>query len=331
MISVAIIFVLGSFGLIQNEFLSSFLIQIVVMFAVPMLFYSVLVSKNAKQTLSDFGIKKISGRMILITIGLGFILYLINSFVADVFATIINLLGYENLSTSTSVEFSYGLLFKEFVLSAVLPGICEEFLHRGLMLHAGKKYGNTRFCLFASSILFGLMHLNINQFFYAAILGFLMGYVSLVADSIIPSMIIHFMNNALSSYFYYGYYLDWPFAKFIANIEAALMSNVFVFVIVTSLSIMLLLYLYRLLCKQMYKERIKQKIISMIKYLELNNLPIEEAQEKINQVNELMQKMELKKQEEKPKKFTLLEKSFFISSLILGGLITISSFIWGLI
>ena len=328
---VAIVFVLGSLGFVQSDVLSSFLIQIVVMFAVPMLMYSLLVSKSGKQTLNDFGVKKIGGRMTLISIGLGVVLYLLNSFVADVFASIISLLGYENLTSTSTVEFNYGLLLKEFALSAVLPGICEEFLHRGLMLHAGKKHGNTRFCLFASSLLFGLMHLNVNQFFYASILGFLMGYVSLMADSIVPCMIIHFMNNALSTYFFYGYQLHWNFAMLFAEIEALIYSNFLTFVLVTTISVLLLITLYRYLCRLMYKEKIKGDIIKIIKYLELNDLPIEEAQEKINEVNVLLEKAGHFSAEESKKKFSLLDKSFLISSIVLGGLITISSFIWGLI
>ena len=44
--SVAIIFIFGHLGLIENDFLSSTLIQIVVMFAIPLLMYSLLTKKS---------------------------------------------------------------------------------------------------------------------------------------------------------------------------------------------------------------------------------------------------------------------------------------------
>ncbi len=336
MICVAIIFVLGYNGIITNDIFSSFLIQIVVMFAIPLIMYTLLISKNKKQTLKDVGLKKISAKMIGITVLIGLVLYFINSFVANVFSSIISLFGYENLYQATTVKLTYKLLLKEFLLSAVLPGICEEFLHRGIMLFAGKKYANPRICLFASSILFGFMHLNINQFFYAAILGCLMGYVALVADSIIPSMIIHFMNNFLSSYFYYGYYLNWPFARFVETITSTLAKNVFVYVFSTTVLVILLIFAYYILVTMLARERAKNDVKKILISLELEKLPLSEAQEKINQANLILnlawaKNNNLRLEKKSACKTSFLDKVFLISSLVLGCLITISTFIWGII
>ena len=75
MLSVALIFVLGYFDIITNSYLSTFLIQGIVMFAIPILLYSRFVTKNIKQTFSDFGFKKISLVVLLCSIGLGFVLF----------------------------------------------------------------------------------------------------------------------------------------------------------------------------------------------------------------------------------------------------------------
>ncbi len=330
-ILIAVIFVLGSFGLIKNDYLSSFLIQCVVLFAVPLLLYTLMVSKSTKQTFSDAGFKKINGKMIAISILLGVILYIINTFVASTFSSIIHMLGYESISLGSSVEsISYLTLLKELFLSCFLPAVCEEFLHRGILMHANKKYSNPRYALFISSLLFGLLHLNINQFFYAAILGAFIGYVGLFSDSIFPCMIIHFMNNALSTYFYYGSFFNWPLANFINEFEAMLASNLLTFIVFVSLSIMLLIVCYRLLVKQMMKERAKMDIANIIKYLKANNLTIEQAQEKINQINVVMQQS-LHLNKTQTEKRTMKSHVFYICSIVLGSLITIASFIWGLI
>lgn len=334
MILVALIFVLGYLGLLQNDYISSFLIQIMVMFAIPMLLYTLFVSKSFKQTFKDTGFKKISSRMIGITIILGIVLYFINNFVAQFFSSLISLFGYENLTQTTTVTFTYELLFREFLLSCILPGICEEFLHRGIILFAGKKCGNTRYVLITSSILFGLMHLNINQFFYATILGFLMGYVAIVSDSIYPSIIIHFLNNFLNTYFYYGYYLNWPFATFINNLQALIASNIFVFIIVNAVLICILISLYIYLTQILAKERVRYDVKKIILCLEIDNLPLEQAQTKINQANEILQKSEslkFKNTVSGGEKFSFLSQVFLISSLVLGSLITISTYIWGII
>lgn len=82
---------------------------------------------------------------------------------------------------------------------AILPAICEEFLHRGVLLNGLKEIGIKK-AILISSLMFGLLHFNINQFFYATILGMLMALVSVVSKSIYPAMIIHFTNNAISVY-----------------------------------------------------------------------------------------------------------------------------------
>lgn len=325
---IAVVFLLGYLGILQNEILTSFLIQIVVMFAIPLLMYSLFTKKNLKETFSDVGLKKINGKMIVISVCLGIVLYFINSFVADAFASIIALFGYESLSTST-ITLNYSTLIKEFVLSCILPGFCEEFLLRGIMLHANKKSANTKYCLIISSILFGLAHLNIRQFFYATILGFLMGYVTLVADSIIPSIIIHFMNNFLSNYFYYGTYLNWPFAKFVNFITNLFMQDFIIFIVTSTIGIMLLFMLYKYLTKRMMHERATKEITAIVKALHMEKMSIIQAQIKFNEVNKLLKHQAI--QETNKPKPTFNENIFLISSFVLSGLITISSFIWGVI
>ena len=88
MIGIATLFVLGSFGLIQNEFLATFLIQVIVMFGVPFLMYTLFVSKSAKKTLEHTGFSKFSYKMFLISVLLGIALYFINTFVATFFCII---------------------------------------------------------------------------------------------------------------------------------------------------------------------------------------------------------------------------------------------------
>ncbi len=285
MLLIAIVFALNGFGLIQSEFLSTFLIQVLIMCAVPFFMYTLFVSKSAKQTLKDTGFKKITGKMVLISLLIGVVLYCLNSFVANYFYSILTLFGYEKLTTNTEVTFSYALLFKEFVFSCVFPAIFEEFLHRGIMLTAGKKCGNPRYCLIISSLLFGLIHLNVYQFCYASILGFLMGYVCILSDSIYPTMIIHFTNNFLSTYFTYGASQKWPLATFVETLETAIYGNFITYIVVSAILIYLLITAYVLLTRKLLRERAKNDVNRIVAYLKLNNMPIELAQEKIKLAN----------------------------------------------
>lgn len=330
---VAVCFIASYFGFIQSEWLSSLLIQVLVMAAIPILMYNLLISKNFKTTFKDLGFKKISGKSLVIVIILGFALYFLNSYIATFFSTILHLLGYEKLpiQSTSSIELNSATILKEFFLTAILPGICEEILHRGIMLNGAKRVTNTRFCLITSSILFGLTHLNINQFFYAAILGYLMGYVNLVTNSIYPSIIIHFLNNFLSVYFSFGSVLNWPFANLITNIEAILSSNILLFISATTVGIVSILLLYLYLTKILIKERAKVEIKRLIVSLKLNQMPSNEAEEKINQANKILYDRNTIFYNKRKIKPNLIDYTFLIFSVLLGILITISSFIWGII
>jgi len=333
MLSVASIFVLGYFDIINNSYLSTFLIQGVVMFTLPTILYSVFITKNTKQTFRDFGFKKISGYVMLCSVGLGFVLFFVNNYVADIFYTLLTLFGYDNsINVSLSVNSAIGL---EFLLTAIVPGICEEILHRGMMLRGSAKQGYTRYGLLFSSLLFGLMHLNIQQFFYATILGGLMGIVVIVADSIYPAMIIHFMNNALSIYFAYGVKHNWPLADLKYNIENAIFStNIFTTIVVICGLIFLLLYIYRILLQAITKNQHKNIALKLAKDLKLDDMNYIEMQNKLNEIGTVLEQTSPQKNiditnENPPLKF--VDKLFLYSSIILGALITICSFIWGIL
>ena len=328
---VAIVFVLGYLGILQNDIITSFLIQIVVMFAIPLFMYSLLMKKSLKETFHDCGFKRIGKKMLLISFILGIVLYLINSFVADAFYGILTMFGYENLPTSaTYTTFNYSTLIKELILSCILPGFCEEFLHRGIMLHANKKHNSPKFCLTISSILFGLTHLNIKQFFYAAILGSLMGLVALASNSIFPSIIIHFMNNFLSNYFFFGSQFNWPLVKFTNFISSIFMGNVIIYIIYSIVGVLSLLALYSFLLKLMVKERAKREVKTIVKELEMEKLTIIEAQSKFDEINHFLER-KITENEKIKQHFNFNENIFLISSIIIGTLVTISSFIWGVI
>lgn len=333
LLSVAVIFVLGYFDIITNSYLSTFLIQGVVMLAMPIILYSLFITKNVKKTFSDFGFKKISFKILLYSICLGFVLFFVNNYVADIFYTILSLFGYDNsVNVALNVNNEIGI---EFLLTAIIPGICEEVLHRGMFMRGSGKQGYTRYGLLFSSILFGLMHLNIQQFFYAMILGALMGVVVIVADSIYPAMIIHFMNNALSIYFSYGTKYDWPLTEFKASVESLIFSGgLFLSVIVISGLIMLLLAIYRTLLHAVARDKHKHMALKLAKDLKMDDMSYLEMQAKLDEIGIVLEQTSPKAVmtiSNTSPKLKFIDKIFLYSSLVLGALITICSFIWGIL
>lgn len=80
---------------------------------------------------------------------------------------------------------------------AIVPAILEESVYRGVFFNEYRKINLIK-GIFLSAFLFALMHLNFNQFFYAFVMGVVFVLVIEATDSIVSSMLIHFVINASS-------------------------------------------------------------------------------------------------------------------------------------
>lgn len=100
------------------------------------------------------------------------------------------------LQDSMSELMSYPFLLQLFLI-AVLPAVVEEFLFRGLLYHSYRKNGILGAALL-SGLVFGLMHLNINQLSYAVIMGAVFALMVEVTGSMYSSMLAHFAVNSYS-------------------------------------------------------------------------------------------------------------------------------------
>jgi membrane protease YdiL (CAAX protease family) len=84
------------------------------------------------------------------------------------------------------------------VLAGIVPAFVEEMLFRGVILSGFKENYSQKKAIIASSILFGLIHLNPWQFVTAFIVGIICAWVCLQTKSILPCIYMHLFNNLLS-------------------------------------------------------------------------------------------------------------------------------------
>lgn len=77
---------------------------------------------------------------------------------------------------------------------AVIPAFVEELLFRGVILSNLLPYGRTS-ALVASAVLFGLMHQNAGQLFFATVAGLVFGILYLKLRTIWAPVLLHFINN----------------------------------------------------------------------------------------------------------------------------------------
>ncbi len=88
-------------------------------------------------------------------------------------------------------------LVLEFIVICLVPGFCEEFLFRGSILTNCLPFGRGN-AIMISSLLFGMMHRNPAQIFYAFAAGILLGIVYERTGSIWSGVILHTLNNFAS-------------------------------------------------------------------------------------------------------------------------------------
>lgn len=119
-----------------------------------------------------------------------------------------------NVMTAALIQFveGYGIVFDSYkpespengyqlawmlLSNAIVPALVEEFALRGVMLQSLRKYGDA-FAVFASAILFGIMHGNMTQAPFAFILGAVLAILVIMTGSLWTSMAIHLINNTYS-------------------------------------------------------------------------------------------------------------------------------------
>ena len=137
---------------------------------------------------------------------------------------------------------------------AVTPAICEETAMRGVIL-SGYKSVDVKSAVMTNGFLFGMLHMNPNQFFYTFVGGMIFAYLVETTDSIFSSMIAHFLNNFMA--FTVGY-LMFSTKKPLKSSPHPLPHHFVISLIVNLLISMLMLFYIVLLFKKLRKISKKQ-------------------------------------------------------------------------
>ena len=82
----------------------------------------------------------------------------------------------------------------------ILAPILEEIFYRKLVIDRLRRYGDL-VAILVSGLLFGLLHGNFSQFFYACMAGFLFGYVYLYTGKLRYTIALHMTVNLVGGVF----------------------------------------------------------------------------------------------------------------------------------
>lgn len=83
-------------------------------------------------------------------------------------------------------------------LVAILPAVCEEALHRGILMRSMLTRFGPAASVVTSGILFGVFHLTPYKLAWTAALGILLGWIAYRAGSTLASMVAHATVNGLA-------------------------------------------------------------------------------------------------------------------------------------
>ena len=97
-----------------------------------------------------------------------------------------------------------GSLFSSLMIVALLAAVSEELLFRSVIQKGIiKLFKNAHVAIIVTALVFSAFHGDFFGFFPRLILGIMLGYMFWMSDSIFPSMLMHFVNNATIVILYY--------------------------------------------------------------------------------------------------------------------------------
>ncbi len=122
---------------------------------------------------------------------------------------------------SDIVEISFPVML---FLIGIYGPFCEEFVFRGVIYNSFRKTGSVFWAIILSSLLFGLMHLNINQALYACVIGVLLALLVEATGSLWSSVVCHMVFNSqqVCVMFFYQWLQGTAYGEIMAQTETEL-------------------------------------------------------------------------------------------------------------
>lgn len=158
---------------------------------VPGLFYFLFSRRSISDTIKTSYVRQ---KELWALVFVGMAVAMVANTASDMIQTNFSFFGLQNTLDMTSKANTPLEIVLYIISTAVVPAFAEEFAFRGILMGALRKFGDA-FAIIASAIVFGAMHGNIVQVPFAFILGLVFAYVDCKTNSILPSIIIHFINN----------------------------------------------------------------------------------------------------------------------------------------
>ena len=124
-------------------------------------------------------------------------LYVVLLFPLVTFINSVSMLFVDNTIVGLSDEITVMPMWEMFLLIGIFGPFVEEIVFRGFFLQSYQRTGRIIGSMILSSILFGLMHMNFNQFAYGAAMGLMLSLLVEATGSVLTSFIAHATFNTI--------------------------------------------------------------------------------------------------------------------------------------
>ncbi len=147
------------------------------------------------------GVEKFDARIIILLPFVAFGMIFGLGFLNGYFIELLKIIGLKvngvTLKTTNAGELVFAL-----VCVAVLPAVAEEVFFRSIILK-GVTFKRVLPTVLFSGFCFALYHHNPAQTVYQFVVGVIFAYIAIASKSVLPTMILHFVNNAFVILFGY--------------------------------------------------------------------------------------------------------------------------------
>ena len=143
-----------------------------------------------------FPFEKIGAGLLAQLCVVGLCFSLMSNNVVSLVNGVFGLFGVENTGGSFDVGDQPNILLY-FLVVAIMPALAEEFAFRGIAMGILRPFSEG-LAILVSSALFALMHGNFVQLPFTFCCGLVFAFIDIKANSLLPSIIVHFFNNGLS-------------------------------------------------------------------------------------------------------------------------------------
>jgi len=169
-----------------NPYLSISIIQICI-YVLPCVFFCMLKGNTG---FSSYKVKTFKLHTVPFVLTNVFLLFFLIVVLKYISIFVFKLYGSTMNVYSQSTDYVYVLLAGAFV-----PAITEEVLLRGVLFSEYEKVSGGAGAIFMTSLIFAMLHFSGQNFAVYFGAGLVLGIVTHVTGSVIPAMLLHFVNN----------------------------------------------------------------------------------------------------------------------------------------